>query len=97
MELVSVRELRAKTAGVRQRLEQQGELVLTANGQPFGILAATDAQHVIDDLLALRRVRATGAVERIQRESVRRGLDKLTMDDIDAVIREVRRDRTSAT
>ena len=97
MELVSVRELRAQTAAVRQRLKQEGELVLTANGQPFGIIAATDAQHVMDDLLALRRVRAKTAVERIQRECVRQGLDKLTMDDIDAVIREVRRERTSAT
>ena len=90
MDVITVRELCGRTAAVRERLRQEREPVLTANGQPFAILAATDSQHAMDDLLALRRARAANAVARIQNESVRRGLDQLTMAQIDALIREVR-------
>lgn len=44
-----------------------------------------------ESIAAIRKARALAALKAIQAESVRKGLDKMTMGEIDAVIQEVRR------
>jgi hypothetical protein len=41
----------------------------------------------------LRRARALRAIDEMQRASVQAGLDKMTDEEIDAEIRDVRRER----
>jgi antitoxin (DNA-binding transcriptional repressor) of toxin-antitoxin stability system len=90
MELVSIRELRGSTAEVRKRLEEQGELLLTANGQPIAILSRTDAQHAFEDALAIRRARARAALTRLQEASQRQGTAGLSPTAIDKLVKEAR-------
>ena len=93
MKFVTVRELRGRTSELWDQLAQQRELVVTNNGRPIAILSATDAESFEASLRNLRRCRATDALSGLQREAERRGLDRLTLDEVNEEIQAVRRDR----
>lgn len=93
MKFLSVRELRGNSAKVWRELPQEREMVVTNNGRPVAVLTAVDERSVEESLMAWRRVRAMQAVADIQRDSVERGTDALSMDVIDAEIKQVRQAR----
>lgn len=93
MKFISVRDLRGQSAKVWKELAGQREMVVTSNGRPIAILAAVNESNLEDSLSAFRQARAMEAVARIQRQSVRQGTDKTTMEEIDAEIKAVRRNR----
>ncbi len=93
MKFLSVRDLRGNSARVWRELASEREMVVTSNGRPVAMLVAVDESSVEQSLAAWRQVRATQAIADIQRESVRKGADRLSMDDIDAEIKEVRQAR----
>lgn len=97
MKFVTIRELRSKTATIRKELEQEQEIVLTANGRPFAVMTRVGPDSVEEELQAMRRARAQAAVKRIRTEAKARGLGRLTMDEIDALVAEARRARRGAT
>jgi hypothetical protein len=61
------------------------------------LLTAVDQSTVEQSLSAWRRVRATQAIADIQRESIRKGTDRLSMTDIDAKITRVKQGRRKPT
>jgi len=91
MKFATIREFRSKTAAMRRDLEREHEIILTANGKPIAIVSKVDADSVEEELTALRRARARVALDRIGADAKARGLDKMTMAEIDAVIAKVRR------
>ena len=93
MKFVTVREFRSNTANVRKELENEREIVLTANGKPFAMLTPVGPDTVEEEAMAIRQARARLAIDRIREHAGRTGLDKMTMADIDALIAKVRRDR----
>lgn len=93
MKFLSVRDLRGNSARVWRELPAEREMVVTSNGRPIALLATVDEGSVEQSLAAWRRVRATQAVANIQLESVQKGTDQLSMQDIDAEIAKVRRCR----
>ena len=93
MKFLSVRDLRSNSARVWRELPEEGEMVVTSNGRPVAVLTAVDEASVQQALTAWRRVRATQAISDIQRESVRKGTDQLSMDLIDSEIAIVRQGR----
>ncbi len=93
MRFVTVRELRSKTATLRKDLEQDREIVLTANGRPFAVVSRIEPDSLEEELQAIRRARAKVAVERLRAQAQAKGLNRLTMDDIEAMIAETRRQR----
>lgn len=93
MRFVSLRDFRARTAEIRKDLEAQQEIVLTANGRPIAILAKVDEDNFEERLKDLRRSRARAVISRIREQAAAKGADKLTMDEIDAVITKARRER----
>lgn len=93
MKFVTVRELRGRTSELWDQLAQQRELVVTNNGRPIAILSATDAESFEASLRNLRRCRAADALSGLQREAERRGLDRLTLDEVNDEIQAARRDR----
>ncbi len=93
MKFITVRDLRGKPAQVWKQLAKVREMVLTLNGKPIAILSSTSEDLLEKNLAELRKAQALSALEAIQTESVRKGLDKMTMDEIDAVIQDVRRER----
>lgn len=96
MRFLSVRDLRSKSAQIWQDLPQERELIITSNGRPIAILAAINESNLEESLSAFRQARAVEAVASLQCRSANQGTDKLTIDEIDAEIRAVRKNRTSA-
>jgi len=90
MKFISVRDLRGKSAEIWKDLPAEQELVVTNNGRPVAILSAVNESDLEESLSAIRRARAAGALMNLQRRSMERGTDSITMDEIDAEIRAVR-------
>ena len=67
--------------------------IVTANGRPFAVMTPVGPDTVEEEILAIRRARARAALSRIRAKARADGLDKMTMDEVDAVIAEVRRER----
>ena len=93
MKFISVRDLRSKSAQVWKQLSQEREMIITSNGRPIAIIAAISDSDLEESRSAFRQARAVEAVASLQRRSVEVGNDKMTMDEIDAEIKAVRRKR----
>ncbi len=93
MKFISVRDLKTKSSQIWEGLSEQKELIITNNGRPIAILSSIDENNLEQTLKDLRRVRSSNAVASLQYESVKRGTDKITMDEIDSEIHSVRANR----
>jgi len=91
MKFVTIRDFRNKTAEIRKDLDSEREIVLTANGRPFTLLSRLDPDTVEDEIMAVRRARARLAIDRMRAQAKAEGLDRMTMDEIDSVIADVRK------
>jgi len=90
MKFISVRDLRGKSAEVWKDLPAEREVVVTSNGRPIAILSAVNESNLEESLSAIRQARAAEAVMSLQRRSIDRGTDTITMEEIDAEIKAVR-------
>ena len=93
MKLLSVRDLKTKSSQVWKDLPEQKEIVVTSNGRPIGILASVNENNLEQILSAFRQARAIEAVTSIQYESVRKGTDKISLEEINNEIKGVRSKR----
>lgn len=93
MDFVSVRELRTQSAAVWDALSKENDLVVTSNGKPIAVLSATTASTLEASLAALRQARAQLAVAAMQQRAQETESDRLTLDDVNAEIEAVRRQR----
>lgn len=93
MKFITVRDLRGRSGQVWNKLAREREVVLTSNGKPIAILSAVSEETLEESLAAVRRARAVAAVEKLQRQSVQAGTDKLSSAEIAAEIRAVRKAR----
>ncbi len=93
MKFLSVRDLRGKSAQIWKELPQEREMVVTSNGRPIAILAAITESNLEEALSAFRQARAVEAVATLQRTSVAQGTDRISLDEINAEIRAVRKKR----
>ena len=93
MKFLSVRDLKTKSAQVWKELPDRKDMVITSNGRPIAILSSINEENLEQVLFAFRQARAMQAVNSIQYESVRKGTDGITMEEIDNEIKAVRSDR----
>jgi antitoxin (DNA-binding transcriptional repressor) of toxin-antitoxin stability system len=93
MKLLSVRDLKTKSSQVWKDLPDQKEMVITSNGRPIAILSSVNEKNLEQVLSAFRQARAIEAVTSIQYESVRKGTDKITLEEINKEIKAVRSKR----
>jgi antitoxin (DNA-binding transcriptional repressor) of toxin-antitoxin stability system len=93
MKFLSVRDLRGKSAQIWKELPKEREMVVTSNGRPIAILAAINEANLEESLSAFRQARAVDAVASLQRRSIEQGTDRISMDEINAEIRAVRKKR----
>ena len=93
MKLLSVRDLKTKSSQVWKDLPEQKEMVITSNGRPIAILSSVNENNLEQVLSAFRQARAIEAVTSIQYESVRKGTDKITLEEINKEIKAVRSKR----
>ena len=95
MKFITIRDLRSSTARLRKDLKTDREIVVTANGRPFAVMTRVEPDGVEEEILAIRRARARAALSRIRAKARADGLDRMTMDDIDAIIAKARREKRS--
>ena len=93
MKFISIRNLRENTARIRKDLDKEGEVVVTANGRPFAVMTRVKPDKLEEEILAIRRARAASAISRLRQKAKAKGLDRLTMEQIDTIIAEARRER----
>ena len=94
MKFVSIRDLRGKSAEIWKKLPGEREMIITSNGRPVAILAAVNESNLEESLSAFRQARAVEAVASLQRLSIEQGTDNISMNEIDAEIKAVRKKRT---
>ena len=95
MRFITVREIRGQASRIWEILEREKDLVLTNNGKPIAILTATDVASFERSVREIRRARAVEAMASLQQDAAFRGLDKLTMEEIDAEIEAARAGRSA--
>ena len=93
MKFITIRDLRGNTARLRKDLLAEREVVITANGRPFAVMTRVEPDKLEEEILAIRRARARAALSRIRAKARAEGLDRLTTEQINAIIAETRRER----
>ena len=93
MNFVSVRELRGKSAAVWDALATEGDLVVTSNGKPIAILSPTTGETLEASLRALRQARAQLAIAAMQARARDSGVDRMTLEQVNAEIAAARSQR----
>ena len=90
MDFVTLREFRTQPGKIWEKLTKEHELVVTRNGKPFALLTETSPTSLDQDLARLRRARFGRAVTALREQAQAHGLDKLSSEDINALIRDAR-------
>lgn len=93
MQFVPYRDLRNEPSALRKKLASEGELVVTVDNKPFAVMINLDDENIQDILLMVSRLRAQMAARSIRSNARRDGLDKMTLKDVNAVIKKTRADR----
>lgn len=93
MEFVTVGELRTDSARIWDQIAAGEEFVITRNGTPFALMVPTRPSEVESDLRALRGDRFGAALQRMHRHAAEAGLDKMTLEEINAEIAATRKER----
>jgi prevent-host-death family protein len=94
MKFLSVRDLRGKSAQIWKELPDEREMIITSNGRPIAILASISESNLEESLAAFRQARAVEAVASLQRRSMQQGTDMISINEINAEIKAVRKKRT---
>ena len=90
MNFVPIRELCMSPKKITSQLKRDGRVVITNNGRPTAIMIDVDATTFEETLADLKRLRAKRALRELQTASVKNGLSKMTMAEIDAEIQATR-------
>ncbi len=93
MKFISVRDLRGKSREVWKTLPEEKEMVITSNGRPVAILASISESNLEELLASFRQARTVEAVASLQSSSISQKTDRITMDEINAEIKAVRKKR----
>lgn len=96
MDFVTARDLKVNTGQVWEKLKGEKDLVVTLNGKPIAILSGIRGENLEQILNSVRQARGIAAMRSIQKQAVERGLDKMTMKEIDEVIRKTRQEMDRA-
>jgi len=90
MKFVSVKDLKTSPADTWKQLSSEREMIITNNGKPIALITPINDEFFDDTVTALRRARALNAMKKTQEISASLGNDKMTLEKINAVIKEVR-------
>lgn len=96
MKFVPVREFRIHPGSVWRRLKEERELVLTSKGKPVGLLTPLDETSFEETLRVWRQARGMAVLAELQRQARQKGLDQLKPAQIEAQIRQIRREKRRA-
>jgi len=92
MNFISVREFRINPGKIWEQLKNNKDIIITSNGKPIAILNPIYNDDIESTLEILQRFRAIKAVEDLQAEAVKKGLDKMSNKEIEEIIKKVRQE-----
>ncbi len=92
MRFISVRDLSIKPKEVWQKVKEE-EMVITSNGKPIALLSAVTEETLERTIRSIRRARALMALEEMQGQAIKLGLNRITDSQIESEIRAVRKGR----
>ena len=90
MEFVPYRVLRNQPSELRKKLEEKGELVITVDGEPMAVMLQIPKGSLEDLVLLLSQVRAQLAVATIREQARKSGLNTMTVEQADKLVKETR-------
>ena len=94
MQFVPYQTLQNEPSAVRKKLKSEGDFIVTVSGKPFALMInLNEGENVEDILLMVSRLRAQMAVRSIRSEARKNNLDKMTLKDINALIKKTRAER----
>lgn len=93
MKTLTIRDFRTRPRQAQKALAEEEEALLTSNGRPVAVMLRVDSDSLDETMETLRRARALRALRRIRREARDRGLDRLGMKEINAIVAKSREDR----
>ena len=88
MDFLSVREFRASSRNVWEKLSQDGKMVITNNGKPTALLLDISNDDLEETLFALRQTKALKLFNRMRADAQKRGF--LTEKEIKTEIQKAR-------
>ena len=92
MKFVTVRDFRTSPSSIWKKLPSERELIITNNGKPIALLTPLNDETMEDTVSAVRKAKAINAMRKMQEISVSLGNDKMTLEDINTIIKDVRRE-----
>jgi len=90
MEFVPYRVLRNQPSELRKKLDEIGELVITVDGEPMAVMLRIPKGSLEDLVLLLSQVRAQLAVATIREQARKSGLNTMTVEQADKLVKETR-------
>ncbi len=93
MKFITIRDLRQSTKKLKSLMKKNGRIVLTSNGKPVALITPVNEKTLDEQLAVHRQAEARKALDQVRREAKEKGLDKMSMEEIDRIIAEVRRER----
>jgi len=93
MKFISVRDFRSKSGEVWKNLAKDSDYVVTNHGKPAALLTRLDESNYDDTITAIRQTRLLRSITALQTVAKAKGLDKVSMDEIDSIIKKSRKDR----
>ena len=93
MKFIPSRDFRLRPGEVWADLARERELVVTSHGQPVAILMPVTGENLESKLRMIRSAQLQETIRRMQRRSVAKGRDRITMKEIDAEIAKARKGR----
>jgi len=90
MEFVPYRVLRNQPSELRKKLDEKGELVITVDGEPMAVMLQIPKGSLEDLVLLLSQVRAQLAVAAIREQARKSGLNTMTVEQADVLVKETR-------
>jgi PHD/YefM family antitoxin component YafN of YafNO toxin-antitoxin module len=88
MDFLSVREFRASSRNIWEKLSHDGKMVITNNGKPAALLLDISNEDLEETLLTLQQVKAMRLFNQMRTEAQKRGF--LSKKEIEAEIRAAR-------
>ncbi|MDR0599479.1 MAG: type II toxin-antitoxin system Phd/YefM family antitoxin [Treponema sp.] len=89
MKFVTVKDFRTSPS-IWEKLPTEREMVITSGGKPIALLTPLSDETLEDTVSAVRKAMAVNAVRKMQEISVSLGNDKMTLDEINAIIENAR-------
>ena len=90
MEFLSIREFSAAPRKSRETLKRKGRIVLTNNGKPSMLVFDIVGRDIGELIDTLNRAEAMRLLEEIQMQASGKGLDSITIKEINAEVKAVR-------